>query len=190
MADSGVHPNGSVTFTSTSRMLALQTRVLHKMFGIDCGSWYIENHGGFGTNPIWRLSPRRTQSQRIDGKQSKLLRVKAIERNVASAPCYDISTDDHYVYLPEHDVTVSNCDCISILLASMLQSVGYPVKLHVMQTKGADSWSHILIKVGLPPQGPTAWLPLDGSVNEAAGWYPPKDIVVKTKDYLLGGDAG
>jgi len=76
-----------------------------------------------------------------------------------------------------------DCDCIVIALAAMLQSVGYPVKLHLMHTKGADTWSHILLLVGLPPQNPTKWLALDGSVAQPAGWYPPREIIVKTKDF-------
>lgn len=40
----------------------------------------------------------------------RLLRVDGVRRAVAAEPCYDLQTSDHYVYLPEHDVTVSNCD--------------------------------------------------------------------------------
>lgn len=131
MADSGKNttPHAkSRTFTTTSRQLMLQTRVLYRMLGISCGYSYIEDHGGLGENPIWRLSTR----QRTDGRRTKALRVKEIVRGAASAPCYDISTDDHYVYLPEHDVTVSNCDEYSLAIGTSCLVVGAPIEFVTM----------------------------------------------------------
>jgi hypothetical protein len=60
MADSGKNTNGGVTFTTTSRRLATQVRLLWKMQGRTCGYRYVENHGGLGTHPIHRLNPRQT----------------------------------------------------------------------------------------------------------------------------------
>jgi hypothetical protein len=125
MADSGVNTmagvNKSRTFTTTSRQLMLQTRVLHKMFGMSCGYSYIEDHGGLGENPIYRLSQRLRKE---DGGNGKLLRVKEIQRAAGEAPCFDISTDDHYVYLPEHDVTVSNCDEFALAIGASCLTIG------------------------------------------------------------------
>lgn len=123
MADSGrnsVKNATSRTFTTTSRSLMLQTRILLRMFGISSGYSYIENHGGLGTNPIWRLSTR----ERSDGRNTKLLRVKEIVRSVGSEPCWDITTDDHYVYLPEADVTVSNCDEFALAIGACCLTIG------------------------------------------------------------------
>lgn len=127
MADSGKNTRGSErTFTTTSRLLAVQTRVLHKMFGITCGWSFIENHGGLGKNPIYRLGTRG--KSRVDGRSGWLLRVRCVERAVAEVPCWDIQTDDHRVYLPEHDVTVSQCDDLTIAYLSgylaAVESVG------------------------------------------------------------------
>lgn len=127
MADSGkndVARGQSRTFTTTSHRLMLQTRVLLKMFGISAGYSYIENHGGLGKNPIWRLSTR----ERDDGKRTKLLRVKEVLRSSQSAPCWDITTDDHYVYLPEADVTVSNCDEFALAIGTSCLAIGAPVR--------------------------------------------------------------
>lgn len=123
MADSGANTKGrSHTFTTTSRELAIQTRLLHKMFGITCGKRYIENHGGLGKNPIYRLGVRHPE--RVDGRRAWLLKVKNIERDVAEVPCWDVQTDDHRVYLAEHDVTVSQCDDLVILAAACFISCG------------------------------------------------------------------
>ena len=183
MADSGknTHGEGS-TFTTTSRRLAVQVRVLNKMFGRTCGFRYIENHGGLGKNPIYRLNPRATVA-----RTEKLLRVKSIEREVASVPCFDIQTDDHYVYLPEHDVTVSNCDDMAILLYALARSVRLPAQFVI---SGVDKqgrkrryhqidkhfppnvrWGHIYIAIGDQPYGePTWWYAEPTLKNVPLGW--------------------
>jgi hypothetical protein len=127
MADSGKNTRGEQrTFTTTSRELAVQTRLLHKMFGITCGWRFIENHGGLGSNAIYRLGTRG--NSRADQRAPWLLRVRDIDRDVAKLPCWDIQTDDHRVYLPEHDVTVSQCDDLTIAYLSgylaAVESVG------------------------------------------------------------------
>jgi len=140
MADSGKNTKGEGrTFTTTSRLLALQVRVLHKMFGTDCGSRRIENHGGLGSNAIYRLGTRPTKSM--------LLRVRSIERDVAELPCWDIQTDDHRVYLPEHDVTVSQCDDLVILLGSCFLSVGLNVMVVGHAYGSSKNISHVLTAV-------------------------------------------
>jgi len=51
-------------------------------------------------------------------------RIREIDRAVAEVPCWDITTNDHRVYLAEHDVTVSQCDDLSLTLgASLLSSL-------------------------------------------------------------------
>jgi len=76
-----------------------------------------------------------------------------------------------------------DCDDYAIVLASMLQSVGYPVKLRVIQTVDSTDWNHIYVLVGLPPQGPKQWVSLDASVDKPAGWQAPRDIVAAVKDF-------
>ena len=93
------------------------------------------------------------------------LTVVSISRDVETVPCWDISTSDHYVYLPEHDVTVSNCDDVCILLGSLLLSVGIPVMV-VKQTFGAGDQEHVLIEA-MDDNG--NWIPLDASTDAPAG---------------------
>ena len=187
MADSGVNAcgNGSRHFSSTSYRLYVQTRVLHRMFGISCGSDYFtqDQHKGFGTHPIWWLSTRRPQT-----KQEKLLRVKEVVRGVMSLPCWDITTDDHYVYLPEHDVTVSNCEDLAAWRVAELQEregeegaqidvqsadsrdgMGRAFKMYHVRVKRADGKiedpSAIL---GMRRVVPNSWNPVPGVATEVA----------------------
>lgn len=76
-----------------------------------------------------------------------------------------------------------DCDDYAIVLASMLQSVGYPVKLRVIQTVDSHDWNHIYTLVGLPPQSPKKWMSLDASVDKPAGWQAPRAIVAAVKDF-------
>lgn len=159
MADSGANTNGSGrTFTTTSPELMLQTRVLQKMCGVSCGQRYLVDHGGLGTNPIWRLN---TRMPRADGRVNKLLRVESVEDVGLSAPVWDLTTEDHYVYLPEADVTVSNCDDIACLIASMLMACGNQAAFTLMGFSAAPVPSHVFCSV-LTPNGP---VPLDPVAN-------------------------
>jgi hypothetical protein len=178
MADSDRRDN---TFTTTSRTLAVQTRVLHRMMGTSCGWAYIENHGGLGTHPIWRLHKRHAGGER----REKLLTVKEIVRNIQEATVYDISTDDHYVYLPEHDVTVSNCDGLTVAFAALLKTIGFTVSGRVISVReNPDQPVHIYPMVGLPKDDPRRWVPLDATVEGAVpGWQYPG--IAQHKDYLL-----
>jgi hypothetical protein len=109
MVDAGDNTCGkNRTFTTTSKKLAVQVRLLQRMFGVTCGYRYIEKHGGLGEHGIHRLGTRLPSS-----RTPWLLRVREIDRALFEAPCWDITTDDHRVYLAEHDVTVSQCDDLS-----------------------------------------------------------------------------
>lgn len=177
MADSGKNTNGNGrTFTTTSRELFLQTRVLLRMFGLSASERYIVDHGGLGENPIWRLGVRDTSA----GKIEKLLRVKELHREVLPMPVYDISTEDHYVYLPEADVVVSNCDDQSILIATLLALNGITPRLRVMKEEKGDDWSHIFPMAGLPKNSPTKWIALDTTLpgnNEFGTEVPQADAL-------------
>ena len=182
MADSGknTHGEGS-TFTTTSHELLLQTRVLHKMFGTTCSERYIVDHGGLGKNPIHRLGVR---GSRIDGRHEKLLRIKAIERNVADVPVYDITTKDHYVYLPEADVTVSNCDDIAVLCAALLSAIGKRVAFMMVAFNHSPAPSHIFAVV----QTPSGWVPVDPVANRVTAKMM-KDATKKWIVPIAGGRA-
>jgi hypothetical protein len=101
--------------------------------------------------------------------RGKNLVVTSISKDVETVPCWDISTSDHYVYLPEHDVTVSNCDDMCILLGSMLLSVGVPVMV-VKQRWGLTDQEHVLIEA---QDDNGRWIPLDPSTNVPSGSKTP-----------------
>jgi len=111
----------------------------------------------------------------------KLLRVKEVIQDDVELPCFDIETDDHFVWLPEADWTVSQCDDMFALLGAMLVSVGYRVRARIVQTTGNDTWNHIYLLVEVPST--KQWVPLDLTVNQPMGWEVPKEYIIKVQDY-------
>ncbi len=176
LADSGKNSSMGSTFTTTSHELWLQTRVLLKMAGLTASERYITDHGGLGINPIWRLGIRAPKSE---GGRGKLLRVKEVLNDRLELPCFDIETDDHFVWLPEADWSTSQCDDYTSLLGAMLRRAGHQVRSRIVQTKDASTWNHIylLVKVG------NEWKPLDPSVSKPAGWEVPAGYVTAKQDF-------
>lgn len=76
-----------------------------------------------------------------------------------------------------------DCDCYTITLGSCLQTVGYPVKIRIIQTVDSPDYNHIFLLAGTPPRNPTRWISLDASVNKPAGWHPPKSYIKRYKDF-------
>lgn len=66
---------------------------------------------------------------------------------------------------------MGDCDDMVILLGSLLQSVGYPVLLKIVDTtESPEGYNHIYLLVGLPPTAPSQWIALDPTVRHKAGW--------------------
>lgn len=89
-----------------------------------------------------------------------------------------------------------DCDDGTLLLGALLNSIGYPVRMRVIQDINSASWSHIFLLVGVAPGNPELWVPLDWSVYpfkppgweapgaaQAAATGKPHGVVVKVKDY-------
>ena len=153
------------TFSTTSRMLMLQVRALHRMHGKMTSVKMLtpEQHGGAGKHPLWRVGQRE--------KDKLNLFVRSIERAVRKVPCWDITTDDHYVYLPEHDVTVSNCDEAAITLAAAMLCIGIPIMIVGSSHKHPhDIPTHVFMAF---QDEMDAWVRMDGTTQHAVGHTAP-----------------
>ncbi len=80
---------------------------------------------------------------------------------------------------------IGDCDDGVVVLASMLQSVGYPVKLRVTRSKGASDWDHIYLLVAVPPRKSARWVALDPSMNKPPGWQVPSHAISAKRDFLV-----
>jgi len=167
MADSTKNTGSSSTrtFSTTSRQIMLQVRVLHRMFGkmTSVKMMTPEQHGGAGRHPMWRVGQRE--------KHGMHLSVESIERAVRKVPCWDIATDDHYVYLPEHDVTVSNCDEFTIILVGGSLSIGIPAMVIGSSHKHPHEVpTHVF---GAFQDEQEDWIRMDGTTKHPIGKVSP-----------------
>jgi hypothetical protein len=78
---------------------------------------------------------------------------------------------------------IGDCDCYTIVVGSMLRSVGYPVRIRIVQTSKSASWDHIYLLVGTPPRKPEKWVSMDASLEAHAGWEVPQRFIAKKKDF-------
>jgi len=164
MADSTQNTSSTNrTFSTTSRMLMLQVRVLHRMLGVFTSVRMLtpEQHGGAGKHPLWRVG------QRSGNRAWTNLFVRSVERSVRKVPCWDITTDDHYVYLPEHDVTVSNCDEATVTLVAAALCIGIPAMVIGSSHKEPlDVPTHVF---GAFQDELEDWVRMDGTTKHPVG---------------------
>lgn len=63
-----------------------------------------------------------------------------------------------------------DCDDISVLLASMLESIGHPCRFMAVSFEGPEDYSHVLIQTRIGNQ----WITADAAENDVEfGWQPP-----------------
>ena len=113
--------------------------------------------------PFWQVRQRSRNG-------APLALVHSIERAVRKVPCWDISTDDHYVYLPEHDVTVSNCDDHSIGLIACMLCIGIPAMVVGSSHKEPhDTPTHVFMAFEDDFKN---WVRMDGTTKHDVGKTP------------------
>lgn len=71
-------------------------------------------------------------------------------RAFSTFPCWDIQTSDHRVWLPEHDVTVSNCDDIASISAAMFRQLGREAQFVTVGFNRPNHYSHVFTRVKEP----------------------------------------
>jgi len=63
---------------------------------------------------------------------------------------------------------IGDCDDLSVLLAALLESVGYPTRF-VIDSYDGEQWSHVYLCAYCEGQ----WIALDPTEQVPAGWMPP-----------------
>jgi hypothetical protein len=118
------------------------------------------------------IRPAHPIGEETEEKDFSVRRVVSVAHDVGEARCYDITTEDGFVYLPEYDVTVSNCDDMVILMGSTLMSVGIPTKVLKQMFSGGGQ-EHVLV-LGQDDNG--SWFPIDASTDLPIGQkYPASE---------------
>lgn len=107
-ADSHTNKNGSVCFGTISNALKQDILNLYKLLGISCYTKKVEpTRTQYGKNPIWRIYPRLYKP-----RKHKIISIVDYEEDEV----YDITVENHEIYLPENDIVVHNCDDVATFL--------------------------------------------------------------------------
>lgn len=165
-------------FSTISHDLALQLRVMFRMFGRSAHVTRIDNHGGFGKHPIYRVAPRGLPSEKFPRGKYPHARVRSISEG-ESTETFDIEVEGHRFYLPETDLIVHNCDDMSALIAALAGVVGFTTALRAWGPAHGNDFEHVYALAGLPKNNPTQWYAMDTTVQRAyVGWEPPPGRVL------------
>jgi hypothetical protein len=170
-ADSGIAASGTVVHSTTSAQLALQLRVLYRMIGRSTHIRRVDDHGGLGTHPIYRVTVRRTEEE-LTRAPWKVLKVLGV-RDDGEDLCGDLTVDGGRFWLPESDTIVHNCDDGSVLLATLAHLNGFPTKLRITKNPGSNQWAHIYSIVGTPKVNPRQWITMDWTLGMNKFGAPP-----------------
>lgn len=84
------------------------------------------------------------------------------------------------------ELGLADCDCLSILLGSMVQSIGYPLRLRVIGVSSPEP-EHIYPMVAIAPTenaiSDDDWVAMDASINQQMGWQVPEENIQFIQDY-------
>jgi len=91
--------------------------------------------------------------------------IRRVERDVLVAPCRDLTTTDHRVYLPDCDVTVSQCDDHQGVVGTLLAWNGFDIRKKVTAPTASAPDAHIYIEA----KRRVDWTALDTTLPYASG---------------------
>jgi len=74
-------------------------------------------------------------------------------------------------------LAMGDCDDMAALGGAVLQAVGYPIMIKVIQMEGQPDFHHIYLVAGLPPDSPQQWIAFDPTQAAHPVGYEPVGIV-------------
>jgi len=116
------------------------------------------------------------------------LRVLCVTRDGFEVDCFDVATDDHYVWLPEADWTTSQCDDHSTATAALAMALGFRAGFRTVKgDRGRpEQWSHVYPVIGISAGKEDVWLTADSTQKESVlGWDPPEGKLFGMKTWVI-----
>lgn len=83
------------------------------------------------------------------------------------------------------ELGIADCDDLSILICSLLGSIGHVMQLRTIGITERGQAEHIYPLDLLPPSNPTEYIALDASRPEPMGWEVPDEQIKFKQDYLV-----
>lgn len=89
------------------------------------------------------------------------------------------------------EMGIGDCDDLTILLGTLLTHAGYPVQIRVIGMRHSNTFSHVYLRVGIPPNSPRKWISLDPSrEDKPMGWEFPAHKVGLHREYAVDDQEG
>jgi hypothetical protein len=168
-------------YNTSSNDLAKHLEFLHLLLGNPLTTYYQKNHMGAGKKPIWRLYDMKRNGVHGRTNEPNLVShgIKSVKESKAQ-DVYCITVKDNHNLVLSNGVLASNCDDQSMLLLSLLKSVGAPVALRIAGYKNDGKYTHIYGLVYLYDQ----WIPADPIKRGVVlGWE--EESKKRHKDYKV-----
>lgn len=123
---------------------------------------------------IRQLAVEIRQAAKVPGKDY-LGEVKALHRFIRDYITY--VRDVHSVETLQIPLLVlsnraGDCDDQSMLLASLLESLGHPTRFVAMGFRSPDEFSHVLAETRIGDR----WVPAETTLERPVGWSPPDQV--------------
>lgn len=112
----------------------------------------------------WCINPRDWQGE-----------VRQLGSAIQNAVRYTLDTYDIDTYrTPQRtlQLAIGDCDDMTSLGGAVLQAVGYPIMIKVIQMQGMSDFHHIYLVAGLPPHDPDSWIAFDPTQEIPVGAEP------------------
>lgn len=116
----------------------------------------------------WCVAPRDWQGE-----------VRQLGQAIQNSVRYTLDTYDIDTYrTPQRtlQLAIGDCDDMASLGGAVLQAVGYPILIKVIQMQGMSDFHHIYLVAGLPPHDPSQWIPFDPTQETPVGTEPARII--------------
>lgn len=175
--------NRRFMYSTSSGKLAMQLQLLHWILGSPLTIQYQVNHQGAGKYPIWRLYGFKNVSAKKATNDFSGIKLPRQERTCCKLGKRSVSTikdagesdvfdievaGNHNFVSARTGIILHNCDDLALLSAAMLGSIGYTIRIALLDTDFDGELNHALTQVRSEKLG--LWLNVDLSSQHPIGW--------------------
>lgn len=146
--------------STISNELARQLKLAHMILGRPLSANLVQNHGGLGRNPIWRMweSTGARYQEKLPGLTN--VGVRGAWYDGMDDVC-DIEVADNHNFVLANGMLAHNCDDLSVLVGTLVGLLGGKVRLVAGGFTAGEKapLSHVWLEAWEPTSG--AWVVLD-----------------------------
>lgn len=173
-------PSKVMTHNTISDALAEQLKFMYLVLGRPLSGTLVQEHGGLGKNPIWRLweSSGERYKQVLPDLTAMSIKDTAY---VGEEPVCDITVAGTHNFVLANGLLMHNCDCMSMYIGSLAGMLGARVRYVAGAFKRGANGDPVLSHVWCEVYDPSskAWIILDPVPGRRVGKMINKLVSVK-----------